>query len=132
MKRLTVISLAFLLLSTCKTANKKEDNVAKITLDSLTSLEIKELTNNWKIDSVGCLRLRDPKKMMALTKQLKVVGKDSLAVVELLGQPNGKYGQGGDRHFVYFLECGEGKTSYYNFYCHIRGDTVQSFSNPVF
>ncbi|MCE2997529.1 MAG: hypothetical protein ACK5RG_14900 [Cyclobacteriaceae bacterium] len=132
MQRLAFISFVFCLLSACKTTDRKADTGNEITIDSLTSSEITELVNNWKTDSVGCLRLRDPEKMMILTKQLQLIGKDSLAVLTLLGKPNSKYGEDGDRHFLYFLECGVGKKSYYNFYCHMKGDTVSSFSSATF
>ena len=132
MQRLVFILFVICLLSACKTSDKKADSGSQIVSDNLTSSEITELVNNWKMDSVGCLRLRDPEKMMALTKQLKLIGTDSSAVLKLLGAPNSKYGGNGDRHFLYFLECGVRKTSYYNFYCNMRGDTVSSFSSAIF
>lgn len=132
MQRLAFILFAFCLLSACKTNDKKADTGSEIIIDSLMSPEITLLINNWKMDSMGCSRLRDPEKMMIVTKQLKLIGKDSLVVIKLLGKPNSKYGEDGDRHFLYFLECGVEKKSYYNFYCHMRGDTIYSFSTAIF
>lgn len=96
---------------------------------SLTDNETQKLLNDWKNDSVGCLRLRDPEKMKIYAREL--IGKDSLELTERLGPPNYKYGKKGKRHFSYVLECIEKKTSYYNFYFHFDGDTIEWFSNPV-
>jgi hypothetical protein len=114
----------------CK-VDKKSPPADKDT-NLLTASEIEEIVDNWKKDSLGCLRLRDPKRMKKLTRQLELVGQDSIAALKYLGEPNGKYGQGTDRHFLYFLECGKGKTSYHNFYCHFSGDTIHSFTEAVF
>jgi hypothetical protein len=129
MREIIVILTSVMLLS-CKSDNKADSgDQEKI---ELTAEEIEEITRNWKTDSVGCLRLRDPKKMKDLTVHLKLVGKDSTKALEYLGKPNASYGQGKDRHFLYFLECGQGKTSYYNFYCHLRADTIHSFTEAVY
>jgi hypothetical protein len=125
-----IFILTSVILLTCKSDNKVDSgDKEKI---ELTAEQIDEITSNWKTDSVGCLRLRDPKKMKALTVQLKLVGQDSTKTLEYLGKPNASYGQGKDRHFLYFLECGQGKTSYYNFYCHFRGDTIHSFTEAAY
>jgi len=124
-----VYCLFFVLLTACKTDRMVDSDSREI---GLTPQEMEEVVSNWKKDSVGCLRLRDPKKMKALTIQLKLVGQDSTMTLKYLGKPNASYGQGKDRHFLYFMECGQGRTSYYNFYCHFRGDTIHSFTEAVF
>jgi hypothetical protein len=95
----------------------------------LTQTQTDNLLINWKRDSVGCLRLRDPEMMLIYAKHL--IGKDSIEIVRQLGPPNAKYSGGGRRHFQYFLECGDTATSYYNFNFHFSQDTLDWFSNPV-
>ena len=104
----------------------KADKKAEIVL---TKNQIDSLLTNWKKDSVGCLRLRDPERMLIYAKEL--VGKDSFEIVRRLGPPNARYNGGGRRHFQYFLECGDTAISYYNFNFHFSKDTLEWFSNPV-
>jgi hypothetical protein len=112
--------------------NKHELNTDKKEV-TLTELEVSDILTNWKKDSLGCLGLRrNPEKMNLLTRQLGLIGKDSVTILKILGEPNGKYGQGTNRHFLYFAECGDGKTSYANYYCHFSRDTVRSFSFVTF
>jgi hypothetical protein len=99
---------------------------------ALTSAEIEEIVGNWKKDSTGCLRLRDYGKMKRVIEQLSLIGKDSLTVVSYLGEPNAKYGESSKRHYLYFIECGKGKVSYSNAYCHFLQDTLYSFQGAVF
>jgi hypothetical protein len=96
---------------------------------TLTQTQVDSLLTNWKKDSIGCLRLRDPERMLIYAKQL--VGKDSFEIVRQLGQPNARFSGGGRRHFQYFLECGDTAISYYNFNFHFSQDTLDWFNNPV-
>jgi hypothetical protein len=130
--RYFLLLLTFLLFNcTQNDKTKNKDNGDNVTV--LTSLEIQDILTNWKKDSLGCLGLRrNPEKLNLLTKQMGLIGKDSLTIIGLFGQPNEKYGQGNERHFVYFTECSDGKTSYSNYYCHFKQDTVDSFSWATF
>lgn len=95
----------------------------------LTEFEIETLLMEWKKDSIGCLRTRDPAKMRIYANEL--IGKDSIKLISALGPPNYRYGEREERHFVYVLECARDQTSYFNFYFHFERDTVKWFSNPV-
>lgn len=95
----------------------------------LSKEEIEVLLTDWKTDSMGCLRTRDPEKIKIYAKQL--IGLDSIELIEKLGRPNHVFRHGERHKFSYFLECGRGKTSYYNFYFQFYKDTVEAFSNPA-
>jgi hypothetical protein len=122
MIRPTILLTAILTIGCSERTDKKTE----ITLDKA---EIEGLLKEWKRDSLGCLRTRDPEKMKIYAKQL--VGKDSLELMRQLGRPNHRYGEKHKRHFYYTLECPKNRPSYYNFYFHFTKDTIESFSNPV-
>lgn len=96
---------------------------------ALSEVETEVLLKEWKRDSLGCLRTRDPEKMKIYASQL--LGKDSFELIKQLGRPNHRYGQKDKRHFFYMLECPKDRPSYYNFYFHFNQDTIEWFSNPV-
>src|SRR5688572_7698461 len=96
-----MVRLTFLLVLVTIGCGQKHQKKPEITL---SETQIDSLLVNWKIDSTGCLRLRDPGKMMTYAKRL--VGKDSFELVRQLGPPNARYDGAGRRHFQYFLMCG--------------------------
>lgn len=114
---------SFLILVSCGQHGNEEQEI------ELTKKEISELLSDWKRDSLGCLRVRDSEKMNIYAQQL--IGKDSVELFSDLGYPNFRYGEPDKRHFYYTLECPEDRPSYYNFYFHFNGDTIESFSNPI-
>ena len=119
---LPILAILFLIVGCGQRTENKPEII-------LSKEEIEFLLTDWKTDSMGCLRTRDPEKMKIYAKQL--IGLDSIELIEKLGPPNHVFGYGERRQFSYFLECGRGKTSYYNFYFQFYKDTVEAFSNPV-
>ena len=75
-------------------------------------------SKNWISDSLGCHRMRDAEKIEALIEQLNLIGRDTSTLIKYLGKPNFKEQIEDKMIYYYYLECGEGKTSYDNFYCH--------------
>lgn len=130
MRKLLTIAL-IIFLPGC--SSKNDDSSKENKSIKLTSQELDEVSENWKKDSLGCLRLRDYEKIKLLIDQRKLVGKDTLSVKQYLGRPNGKIDRDGKYTLVYFLECGEkGKVSYFNFYCHFEDNVLESYSGAVF
>lgn len=122
MIRFVIILGVFSIVSCSKRIEQEPDT-------TLSESEIEELLSEWRKDSLGCLRTRDVEKMKIYAKQL--VGKDSLELIKQLGSPNHRYGETGERHFYYVLECPKDRPSYHNFYFHFNRDTIGWFSNPV-
>ncbi len=133
-KQKTLLGLLFFIACNfISCSNRDKSNAGLINPKPLTQVEISTIISNWKKDSLGCLGLRrEPERMHLLIQQLGLVGKDSATVIRILGKPNSKYGKASDRHFLYFAECGVGKKSYANYYCHFGMDTVRSFSFTTF
>jgi hypothetical protein len=114
-------------LAACST-KPKEDliQVNEITQDSL-----QKISKQWKEDSLGCSRLRDPKKIRHLISQLKLIGKDSSLVIDYLGNPNGKNITGDTSVFYYYMSCGINQNSSYNFYCNFKGKELFSVQSAI-
>jgi len=90
-------------------------------------------SENWMSDSLGCHRMRDAEKIAALIEQMNLIGKDTSSLIKYLGKPNFKERIKDKIIYYYYLECGEkGKTSYDNFYCHFRGDSLLSYQRKTF
>lgn len=105
------------------------------------SLSVKEIpqdsvliiSKSWREDSLGCLHLRDPRKIVRIIEQTKLIGKDSTSVKEYLGTPNRVSFLKDEKYYTYWLECvGEKKISYSNFYCYFRGDTLYSYRHSIY
>lgn len=89
-------------------------------------------SKNWISDSSGCHKMRDAEKIKALIEQMNLIGKDTSSLIKYLGKPNFKERIKDKIIYYYYLECGEGKTSYDNFYCHFRGDSLLSYQRKTF
>ena len=127
---LFVLLISFLVLA-CNYEKSKSGSASKA--EVLNQQQIDSLLHNWKIDSLGCARLRDDQKIGVIIDQLDVLGSDSSELVRYLGVPNVVYyREGTGKTFLYFLACGrKGQTSYYNFYCHFDADTLVQYSSRV-
>lgn len=122
-KYLLILTLC---LSSCG-QNRKEEVTEKISEDSLQMI-----SKQWKEDSLGCSRLRDPQKIRQLITQLELEGKDSSLVINYLGSPNGKNFIGNDTTvFYYYMACGVNQSSSYNFYCSFKGNKMVSIQTAI-
>lgn len=120
-----LLFILILCLSACGQSKKEAASVI-----SKDSLEI--ISKQWKADSLGCSRLRDPQKIRQLITQLELVGKDSSSVINYLGSPNGKNFIGSDTTvFYYFMACGMKEGAGYNFYCNFKGDKMFSTQTAI-
>ena len=91
----------------------------------VTEDSIQSISDAWKRDSLGCLKLRDPRKMTWLIEHFELVGKDTSVLIQYLGKPNHLSLNEGIKNYTYFTECiGEEKYSYSNFDCFFSADTL--------
>lgn len=92
------------------------------------------VSSRWKSDSMGCKRLRDPEKIMAVIRTERLIGRSSGALIQYLGRPNHvEDKKNGELIYYYHIECGEkGSISYDNFYCYFSGDSLLSYVHKVF
>ena len=129
-KLLLVLVVSVTILS-CKENNRKSN--AERIIDTLTTEELNEISNNWKSDSNGCMKKRDPEKIKLLISQLKLVGKDSMLLFRHLGKPNSYELKEKINTYVYFMECyGKEKVSYHNLYCNVEQGKFKSYTIAIF
>ena len=127
MFRSSILILAILALG-CKNNDKVKADMQSISPDSLITL-----SRNWINDSLGCLHLRDAEKMKILIEKMKLLGKDTSSVIQYLGTPNFIERIDDKKIYYYYLECGgSSKTSYDNFYCYFRNDSLFSYQRKTF
>lgn len=125
MRNVRYLSILVLCLGAC--GESKKEVTRLIPQDS-----IEIVSNQWKEDSLGCARQRDPEKIKQLIAQLDLVGKDSSLVFKYLGSPEGKRYTGGDTTvFYYYMACGIKNGSGYNFYCSFKGDKMFSVYSAI-
>ena len=111
----------------CKERNHSQTE-GKMPQDSVSII-----SNFWKQDSSGCLRLRDPRKIVRVIKQEGLIGMDTTSIKEYLGKPNHISFLREEKYYIYWLECiGENKISYSNFYCYFRGDSLYSYRHSIY
>lgn len=119
--------LLFLITILSAGCTKKESSVTSITQDSLQII-----SQQWKRDSLGCERLRDPKKIRQLVNQLNLIGRDSSIVLGYLGVPNGRnFLKDSSVVYYYFMACGVKERSSYNFYCNFKDGKLTSTQTMV-
>jgi hypothetical protein len=82
-KYLALISLLFLLFSCCW---QKKNNKNRVEMETPTITEIQN--NNWKKDSVGCLRLRTLELADSLIVANNLLGKSTNEFIDIFGKPN--------------------------------------------
>jgi hypothetical protein len=112
----------------CNERNRHVQSTKELSQDSILLI-----SKMWKADSSGCSRLRDPRKIVRLMEQTKLIGKDSTLIKDYLGEPNRIAIFNGHKTYTYWLECvGEKKISYSNFYCDFRGDTLNSYHHSIY
>lgn len=101
--RVTKISLLLvLLLCACgRGPNSKGGNSVILALDSLNKISL-----DWKNDSLGCMGNRNSRTISVLIKQLNLVGKDSITLINYLGKPDLKFRHDNVITFRYHMECG--------------------------
>jgi hypothetical protein len=81
---------------------------------------------------LGCLRLRDPKKIRQLIDQLGLAGEDSTIVIEYLGLPDGRnHLKDSAVVFYYYMACGVKQGSSYNFYCNFEHGKLVSTQTAI-
>lgn len=111
----------------CACDRGKQGVASVLSQDSLETI-----SKQWKTDSLGCSRLRDPEKIGLLVKQLKLVGEDSSLVLEYLGRPDEKNRIGNDiTVFCYYMACGMKDGAGYNFYCNFKGKKMVSIQTAI-
>lgn len=130
---LLAIAIIFLCFytSSCKTSNEINEQPSSTEfLNQVTDSEFDSLALMWRNDSLGCLKLRNPRMAQMLIEHNELMGKDSIMIVRYLGLPNLVHIQENSRKaFIYALECFDnGSTSYHNFYCHFVNDTLWQYS----
>src|SRR5688572_3221489 len=107
----------------CKTNNTSDAHTRSVSRDSLLSF-----SKIWKHDSLGCLNLRDAERDKILLEKMKLIGRDYSLLIQYLGPPNFIERMRDKTIYYYYLECGvSGKTSYDNFYCYFRNDSLFSY-----
>lgn len=107
-------------------ANNKKDTIV------LTNDSLQLISTQWKTDSLGCDRLRDPKKIRQLIDQLELVGKDSSVIIDYLGVPNGRNHIGTDTTvFIYYMACGMNHGTGFNFYCSFAEDKMYAIHTLI-
>jgi len=111
-------------LSFCSKGTTKENNF--LSQDSLT-----QISAEWILDSTGCDRRRNPKKIRQLIIQLELVGKDSSTLIKYLGKPNGRNNLTNGVVFYYYLACSAKQRSNYNFYCYIEKGKLLSTQTAI-
>lgn len=115
------------LMTSCKEKSISSQD-AQIPHDSLLVI-----SQSWKVDSLGCLHLRDPRKIIRLIEQTNLIGKDSTVIKQYLGEPNRVFFLKGEKYYTYWLECvGDKKISYSNFYCYFKGDSLHSYRHSIY
>jgi hypothetical protein len=121
----------FILLSFLATCTRKNnDNISTSITISPDSLQ--QISIQWKSDSLGCSRQRDPKKIRKLISQLELTGKDSLAVIQYLGHPDGRnFLNDTTVVFYYFMACGVKQSASYNFYCNFERGKLATTQTAV-
>jgi hypothetical protein len=82
--------------------SKKQESAAQV---QLSQEELRIISEEWRKDSLACLRLRDAKKIKQLISQLALVGKDSTVLLEDLGKPNFSYRVSDDPNRKVFCLC---------------------------
>lgn len=93
---------------------------------------LKSISTQWKQDSLGCARQRDPKKIRQLIDQLDLIEKDSTLTIEYLGFPDGRNKPNDSLVvFYYYMACGVRNQTSYNFYCFFEGNKLTSTHTMV-
>jgi len=99
----------------------------------LSEEELIKIAQDWRKDSIGCMRLRNPIKIVQVIKMSKLIGKDTTVLMAKLGRPNHVVLKKKETTFVYVLECTKDQTtSYSNFYFHFKQDTLWAFNQATF
>ena len=112
----------------CNPKDRSSQRTAELSQDSLLLI-----SEEWKMDSLGCEQKRNARKIEQLIDQFRLIGKDTITIIQYLGKPNHKEYHKNNTIYYYYLECGEaGKVSYDNFYCYFRGDSLFSFQRMTF
>jgi hypothetical protein len=125
--RLFVFSILSLLLFNCSLKSEKREDVI------LSEEELIKIAHDWKKDSIGCMRLRNPIKIVQVIKMFKLIGKDTTVLIAKLGHPNHVLLEKEKTTYVYVLECiNDQKTSYSNFYCHFKQGALWAFNQATF
>lgn len=122
---LTLAIVIFFVLS----CSPKKEETGKTPFDSVSQDSLESISKQWKKDSLGCLRLRDPQKIQRLIVQLSLENEDSTVVIKYLGRPNGKNFIGSDTTvFYYFMDCESNmrKGFGYNLYCDFKGNKLHT------
>jgi hypothetical protein len=131
--RIVIVKCLFVVLLVQFGCRQKSHGLDTVKPKDMPKDSVKLISKLWKADSLGCLQLRDPRKIKRLIKQVDLIGKDSLAVQEYLGRPNLVSFLEGKKIYAYRLECiGEKKISYSNFYCIFEGQLLRSCHHSTF
>lgn len=126
MIRLSIIVLLTFLLSCGERKSTSIIQASEITQDSIL-----RISEQWRADSLGCNRLRNPAKIRQLIAQLNLIGQDSTNIIQYLGKPNGKNFIGDTTVFYYFMGCSVNSRSSYNFYCNFKGKELFSTQTAI-
>jgi len=125
--RLFVFATLSLLLIKCSLKNEKKEDAI------LSEEELIKIAQDWSKDSIGCMGLRNPIKIVQVIKMFKLIGKDTTVLKAKLGRPNHIILKKEETTYVYVLECiKDQKTSYSNFYIHFKQGTLWAFNQATF
>lgn len=126
-KYIPLFILLISLFGCAKKTNEESSSFINLSQDSL-----QQISNQWKEDSLGCARQRDPKKIRQLIRQLDLIGKDSVAVMQYLGPPDGiNLLNDSTVVFYYHMACGVKQRSSYNFYCNLEHGKLASTQTAI-